>query len=285
MSAWPEAVYIIRQIQNALNLNQRVLKLQNRLFVFAPVASGQNLHPDLEDEYDFSNDSIWFVQKSDDRNKIYAVSVYSETQGWSSLIYLSPNGNQIDFTPTTGSGILSNVDNVEDALNILAVAIGDVKIRDADRIHKGIVQIGSNINISNGTISVSNASASVPGVVKISNDPTGTATDATMTQAAIKAAIGTSSLSSETAVVSGWSTDRVSLSGRSIGYYLAEVTLKSSYGEHPTVSLSPTSPSDAPTPTESEAFRKIDFIIADGNRLALYARFRPESNFTITVKV
>lgn len=284
MSAWPEAVYVIKQIQNALNLNQRVLKLQNRLFVFAPIASGQTLQPDLEDEYDFSNDSIWFVQKSDDRNKIYAVSVYSETQGWSSLIYLSPNGNQIDFTPTTGSGILSNVDNVEDALNTLAVAIGNVQINDATKNSKGIVQVGTNINVSAGTISVPNASTSTRGVVKMYN-AVGTATDGTMTQAAIKAAIGQSSLSYETAVVTGWSTTRVALAGRNIEYYTAEVTLGTSYGEHPTISLGVTSPYDAPTFDESLAFKKVDFAVANGNRLTFYARFRPETDFTITVKV
>ena len=284
MSAWPEAVYVIKQIQNALNLNQRVLKLQNRLFVFAPIASGQTLQPDLEDEYDFSNDSIWFVQKSNDRNKIYAVSVYSETQGWSSLIYLSPNGNQIDFTPTTGSGILSNVDNVEDALNTLAVAIGNVQINDATKNRKGIVQVGTNINVSAGTISVPNASTSTRGVVKMYN-AVGTATDGTMTQAAIKAAIGQSSLSYQTATVTGWSTSRVALAGRNIEYYTAEVTLGTSYGEHPTISLGVTSPYDAPTPAESEAFKKVDFAVANGNRLTFYARFRPETDFTITVKV
>ena len=277
MSAWPEAVYVIKQIQNALNLN--------RLFVFAPIdVSAAQLAPALEDEYDFSNDSIWFVQKSDDRNKIYAVSVYSETQGWSSLIYLSPNGNQIDFTPTTGSGILSNVDNVEDALNTLAVAIGNVQINDATKTRKGIVQIGSNINVTNGTISVPNASTSTPGAVKIYNT-IGTATDGTMTQAAIKAAIGQSSLSYETAVVTGWSTTRVALAGRNIEYYTAEVTLGTSYGEHPTISLGVTSPYDAPTFDESLAFKKVDFAVANGNRLTFYARFRPETDFTITVKV
>lgn len=284
MSAWPEAVYVIKQIQNALNLNQRVLKLQNRLFVFAPIASGQTLQPDLEDEYDFSNDSIWFVQKSNDRNKIYAVSVYSETQGWSSLIYLSPNGNQIDFTPTTGSGILSNVDNVEDALNTLAVAISNVQINDATKNRKGIVQVGTNINVSAGTISVPNASTSTRGVVKMYN-AVGTATDGTMTQAAIKAAIGQSSLSYQTATVTGWSTSRVALAGRNIEYYTAEVTLGTSYGEHPTISLGVTSPYDAPTFDESLAFKKVDFAVANGNRLTFYARFRPETDFTITVKV
>lgn len=284
MSAWPEAVYVIKQIQNALNLNQRVLKLQNRLFVFAPIASGQTLQPDLEDEYDFSNDSIWFVQKGDDRNKIYAVSVYSETQGWSSLIYLSPNSNQIDFTPTTGSGILSNVDNVEDALNTLAVAIGNVQINDATKNRKGIVQVGTNINVSAGTISVPNASTSTRGVVKMYN-AVGTATDGTMTQAAIKAAIGQSSLSYQTATVTGWSTSRVALAGRNIEYYTAEVTLGTSYGEHPTISLGVTSPYDAPTFDESLAFKKVDFAVANGNRLTFYARFRPETDFTITVKV
>ena len=44
-------------------------------------------------------------------------------------------------------------------------------------------------------------------------------------------------------------------------------------------------PYDAPTPAESEAFKKVDFAVANGNRLTFYARFRPETDFTITVKV
>ena len=106
-----------------------------------------------------------------------------------------------------------------------------------------------------------------------------------MTQAAIKAAIGQSSLSYETAVVTGWSTTRVALAGRNIEYYTAEVTLGTSYGEHPTISLGVTSPYDAPTFDESLAFKKVDFAVANGNRLTFYARFRPETDFTITVKV
>lgn len=284
MSAWPEAVYIIKQIQNALNLNQRVLKLQNRLFVFAAVKSSAVLEPDLEDEYNFSNDSIWFVQKSDDNSKIYAVSVYSETQGWSSLIYLSPNGNQIDFTPSTGTGILANVDNVEDALNILANAIGNIQISDATKNSKGIVQIGNNINVTNGTISVPNGSSSTAGAVKMYNT-SGTATDGTMTQAAIKAAIGQSPLIYETAVVTGWSDTPVTLPGRNFEYYTTTVTLGTSYGEHPTISLGVTSPYDTPTIDQSKSYYMVDFAIANGNILTFYARFKPQTDFTIIVKV
>lgn len=286
MSAWPEAVYIIKQIQNALGLNQRVLKLENRLFVFAPAKSSTVIEPDLIEEYDFSNDSVWFVENRNNSSKIYAVSVYSETQGWSSLIHLSPDSGAIDFTPATGSGILANVDNVEDALNTLAVAVSNVPTKNASKTSKGVVQIGANIDVSNnGEISVPNATTNIPGVIKLFNRTEGNSVEGTLTQSAIRASIGRSSLSYESVVVTGWSNTKVGLSGRNIEYYTTTVRLSNSYGEHPTISLGATSPYEAPTPNESAAFKKVDFITVSGNDLTLYARFRPESNFTITVKV
>lgn len=285
MSAWPEAVYIIRQIQNALNLNQRVLRLQNRLFVFAPAASGQVFKPDLNEEYDFSDDSIWFIEKADDANKIYAISVYSEAQGWSSAIYLSPDTSQIDFTPASATGVFANVDNVEDALNALAAALGSVSINDATKSSKGIVRIGDNINVSNGIISVSNANSSTKGVMRLYNT-IGTNTDGTMTQSAIKAAIGQSALTSENAVVTNWSNSATgTISGSNYNYYVAEVNLTNSYGQHPTISVVATSPYEVPTEAEIEAFNRINFITVEGSQITLLARIKPTVDFTINVKV
>lgn len=285
MSAWPEAVYIIRQIQNALSLNQRVLKLQNRLFVFAPAASGQVFQPDLEEEYAFSDDSIWFIEKANDPDKVYAVSVYSEEQGWSSAIYLSPDTSQIDFTPASATGVFANIDNVEDALNALAAALADVTFDDATKNSKGIVRIGDNINVSNGIISVSNADANTKGIMRLYNT-IGTNTDGTMTQSAIKAAIGQSALTSENAVVTNWSVNATgTIAGSNYNYYVAEVNLTNSYGEHPTVSVVATSPYDVPTEAEIEAFNRVNFITVEGSQITLLARIKPTIDFTINVKV
>ena len=77
MSAWPQAVWIVREIQNQFNLNQRVLYLENRYYIFAPVSSVLDSQgkkqPELPEEYQdikFSDDSIWFVgnnQTEDDQ--------------------------------------------------------------------------------------------------------------------------------------------------------------------------------------------------------------------------
>ena len=291
MSAWPEAVYIIRQIQNALSLNQRVLKLQNRLFVFAPAAEGQVFKPDLEEDYAFSDDSIWFIEKADDPNKVYAVSVYSETQGWSSAIYLSPDTSQLDFTPASATGVFANIDNVEDALNALGAAVADVHIIDASKSDKGIVKIGDNINVRNGEISVPLATAGTNiaqgplGVMRLYREP-GSNADGTMTQAAITAAIGQNAAASENVLVTNWSETATStIAGSNFYYYSTEVYLTTSYGEHPTISVAATSPYEVPTPAEIEAFNRIDFITVDSNQLGLYAKIKPSIDFTINVKV
>ena len=59
---------------------------------------------------------------------------------------------------------------------------------DATDSVKGGVIVGSNINVSSGTISVSDAGTSTKGVMKLYTG-TGTATDGTMTQSAITSAI------------------------------------------------------------------------------------------------
>lgn len=288
MSAWPEAVYIIKQISKLLNLDKRVLKLQNKLYVFAKQTTKEGaIVPDLEEEYDFSNDSVWFVQKTDNPDKIFAVSVFSETLGWSSFIYLSPNVGEIDFTPTTQTGVLANVNNVDDAIKALASAVDNVQISDATKSSKGIVQVGDNINVSAGTISVPLGSASTAGVVKLYNNATGSNTDGTMTQAAIKAAIGQNAASSENAIIplSGWSSTTVSLSGSDRGYYTNTINLTTTYGDHPTISLVATSPFEVPTREEIEAFNNIKFVMVNGNTCTLYAKFIPDGNLTINVKI
>ncbi|MBR2286338.1 MAG: hypothetical protein IJ866_02690 [Alphaproteobacteria bacterium] len=55
---------------------------------------------------------------------------------------------------------------------------------------KGVVQVGTNISVSEGTISVANAGASTKGVMKLQTT-TGTGTDGTMTQKAITDALAT----------------------------------------------------------------------------------------------
>lgn len=291
MSAWPEAVYIIRQIQNALNLNQRVLKLQNRLYVFAPIAEGQTFQPDLEDEYDFSNDSIWFIEKTDDASKVYAMSVYSEEQGWSNAIYLSPNTSQIDFTPTSATGAFQNIDNVQDALNALINSVSHISMDDATYTSKGIVRIDHNTLTVNGgllSVPIANPSTNNFGLVKL-YDETGGNNNGTMTQAAISAAIGQSAASSENVLipVSSWSENATAtISGSNYSYYNTEdITLSDSYGQHPTIAVAPTSPYDVPTKVEIEEFNKINFITVNGNEITLLAKIKPTVDFTINVKV
>lgn len=191
MSAWPEAVYIIKQISNQLNLNDRVLELENRLVVFAKKDSTKTkLTPILEDNYTFSNGSLWFVEKDEDANQIYALSVYSEDQGWSSFDYFSPDVDNISFTPSSSATILSGIDNIGDAINTVAEAVGgQVNVQDASKDVKGIVKIGNNIDVSSGTISLSQGTASKLGLVKLYTNVTGNNTDGTVSQQVIKNAL------------------------------------------------------------------------------------------------
>lgn len=191
MSAWPEAVYIIKQISNQLNLNDRVLELENRLVVFAKKDSTKTkLTPILEDNYTFSNGSLWFVEKDEDADQIYALSVYSEDQGWSSFDYFSPDVDNISFTPSSSATILSGIDNIGDAINTVAEAVGgQVNVQDASKDVKGIVKIGNNIDVSSGTISLSQGTASKLGLVKLYTNVTGNNTDGSVSQQVIKNAL------------------------------------------------------------------------------------------------
>ena len=191
MSAWPEAVYIIKQISNQLNLNNRVLELENKLVVFAKKDSTkQKLTPILDDSYDFSNGSLWFVEKDEDANQIYALSVYSESQGWSSFDYFSPDVDNISFTPSSSATILAGIDNIGDAINAVANAVGgQVNVQDASKDVKGIVKIGNNIDVSSGTISLAQGTASKLGLVKLYTNVTGNNTDGAVSQQVIKNAL------------------------------------------------------------------------------------------------
>lgn len=191
MSAWPEAVYIIKQISNQFNLNDRVLELENRLVVFAKKDSTKTkLTPVLEDDYTFSNGSLWFVEKDEDADQIYALSVYSEDQGWSSFDYFSPDVDNISFTPSSSATILAGIDNIGDAINAVANAVGgQVDIQDASKDVKGIVKIGNNIDVSSGTISLSQGTASKLGLVKLYTNVTGNNTDGAVSQQVIKNAL------------------------------------------------------------------------------------------------
>lgn len=59
-----------------MGLTDRIVRLENRLYVFAKQKSGVR-EPDLEKTYDFSSDSVWFVEDAADASIISAVSVYS----------------------------------------------------------------------------------------------------------------------------------------------------------------------------------------------------------------
>lgn len=301
MSAWPEAVYIIRQIQNSLSLNQRVVRLQNRLFVFAPVVTGQqSFIPDLQESYEFSDDSIWFIQKTGDPSKIQAISVYSQESGWSSPAFLSPDPEQIDYTPISSEGVFANVDTIKEALDALGSALDSGNLKPATRNSLGTVRIGTNILLDSGTnntdavISVQEAPAKAApgpndyGVVKLYTEP-GQHVDGTMTQAAITSAIGQNAASSENVLVSAsdWSSTTTTLSGDTCPYYTISdgITLQASYGSHPTISIAPTGNNDVPTQAEIEAFNNINFIKVVTNKLTPYAKIKPTISFTMNVKV
>ena len=82
MSAWPEAYYVINQISNQFNLSNRVIRLEGKIFVFAPQKSGAR-EPDITvSGVTFREGSLWFVEKPNtENNQIYALSVYSEQTG------------------------------------------------------------------------------------------------------------------------------------------------------------------------------------------------------------
>ena len=127
MSAWPEAVYILKEIEKQLGLTDRVVRLENRLYVFAK-KKASTWEPDLTKTYNFSEDSVWFIETDDiNSNGIYAASVYINDNGtkkWSDPIYFSINGDKVSFTPSDPAGVLKDVTNVEDALNTLAARGG-----------------------------------------------------------------------------------------------------------------------------------------------------------------
>ena len=127
MSAWAQAAYIIKQIETQLGLTDRVVRLENRLYVFAQPKSTSIWEPDLTGTYTFSEDSVWFVEsdEQDENNnyKVYAMSVYqtiNNVSGWSDPIYFTANADQVIFEPSDSEGILASITNVEDALNTLA---------------------------------------------------------------------------------------------------------------------------------------------------------------------
>lgn len=143
MSAWPQAVWIIREIQKQFNLNERVLFLENRYYIFAPPVAENVREPLLPQEYQdvqFSDDSIWFVGQTEsnenqitDRN-VYAISLYhterdSETgeiiqQGWSDFINFSVDSDSLLYQTSDQTSILygDDINTIEDALNTLASA-------------------------------------------------------------------------------------------------------------------------------------------------------------------
>ena len=89
------------------------------------------------------------------------------------------------------SGTVSTLQsNVTAALNRVTTMEGIVSnlAQDATTSNKGLVQVGSNINVSSGTISVPDGSTSTKGVVQLSNATDSTSTTMAATAAAVKAA-------------------------------------------------------------------------------------------------
>lgn len=144
MSAWPQAVWIVKEIQNQFNLNQRVLYLENKYYIFAaqsPTLDDKGRKkPNLGPEYDninFSDDSIWFVGSNEiDGNQItkrnvYAISLYHTENGegyWSDFLNLSVDSNTLQFNPEHPEDpIWRNAQSFEDALEALAAAINSAQ--------------------------------------------------------------------------------------------------------------------------------------------------------------
>ena len=141
MSAWPQAVWIIREIQKQFNLNERVLFLENRYYIFASPSSTLDSkgrkQPALPQEYDdvhFSDDSMWFIGQNVVANgemtrNITGISLYhvehdSQTgeiidQGWSDPLNFTIDGSTIVFTPDDTT-FFGDITDVGVALNFLA---------------------------------------------------------------------------------------------------------------------------------------------------------------------
>lgn len=211
------------------------------------------------------------------------------------MYFSDPNADAstIAFDAADDDGILKDATTVQAALDALDAAVknidtggggGPVEINDATTNSKGIVQIGNNINVTGGVISVPAASSSVAGVVRMYNT-TGPNTDGTMTQAAIRAAIGTGPAKSEDVQVSGWSTNTIMVSGRDEEFYYVDITLTSSYGDHPAIAVAATSPHEVPTKDEVNAFNKVDFVIVNGSSLRFYSTQRIDTAFTVNIKL
>lgn len=287
MSAWPEAVYIIKQIQNTFNLNTRVLKLENKLCVFAAIdREAAQLQPDLDDEYNFTNGSIWFVEDDLNANNIIAISNYSEVSGWSTLSYFRTEADQVPFQPT--SELLENITNVEDAINEIANQIENIQINNATRTTSGVVQIGNNINVTaEGVISVPTATQEAAGVTKIYNT-TGNNIDGTMTQAAISAAVAAESSAQKaesfSIPVSEWSSSTVTLTGANGNYYTYNKTgLTYSYS-CPAISLIASGSNQVPTKGQITDFNNINYAIVNGNTCTFYSQTVPTNALTVYIQ-
>lgn len=192
MSAWPEAYYVINQISNQFNLSNRVIRLEGKIFVFAPQKSGTR-EPDITvSGVTYREGSLWFVEKPNtENNQIYALSVYSEQTGhvgWSDFHILSVDVNNIAFTPT--SDVLEGITDIGAAINYLADQLGaETGVANATTTSAGIVQIGANITVNNGLISVPNASTSQAGVVQLVDNVDNQSTTLAVTQNAVHDAL------------------------------------------------------------------------------------------------
>ena len=200
MSAWPEAYYVINQISNQFNLSNRVIRLEGKIFVFAPQKSGAR-EPDITvSGVTFREGSLWFVEKPNtENNQIYALSVYSEQTGhvgWSDFHILSVDVNNIAFTPT--SDVLVGITDIGTAINYLADQLGaETGVANATTTSAGIVQIGANITVNNGVISVPTATTDRVGVVQLVDNVNNQSTTLAVTQNAVHDALESKITSSQ----------------------------------------------------------------------------------------
>lgn len=59
MSAWPEAIYVIQELQKSLHLQEQMEDIAGRVSVIANMKSGRRV-PDV-DYNDFSENSLWLI--------------------------------------------------------------------------------------------------------------------------------------------------------------------------------------------------------------------------------
>ena len=297
-----------------MNLNNRVFEIEHRLYVFAlpetpwdELEEGDIWEPNQTDwgDYEFSADSVWFVLQEGataNNEKVVGFSLYSITNGWSQTIPFDIdlstfNASQINFSFNSGAisdkdSSWASIDDVGEALNKIATELGSFGGNLASTAVAGIVKIGNNINIDNtdGTISVPNASASTAGVVTVSQTiPTSNASSESVPSlSAVRSALGNLNLKTTYVNISSGNLNGGAATGQLYNgnqLYYSTYSIGVGFGDRPTVFLAPES--GLQTTAHQRSFNCIRSATYDNatGELCLYSLNNSFPNsFTICVK-